>query len=177
MDAMWYYTQGNSGQLGPVTEAEIRALLEQGKIKPTDLVWTDGMGEWAAARTRPEFSAPSGPDSASAVQDTGLPPKLLGWMSFTGAMTLLAGVIYCLSCFGLVFGVFMIVAGVALLGCRTTLESAGTPPPAFVPFFGKLNTVMAMLGVAYIVCLVITAITVIFYVVAIAGGVRHMFGG
>jgi hypothetical protein len=42
---MWYYTLNNQ-QVGPVEEAEIKKLVEAGKITHGTLVWTNGMANW-----------------------------------------------------------------------------------------------------------------------------------
>ena len=49
MTAQWYYTSNNE-QRGPVTWAKLRELASIGMLKPSDLVWTDGMDEWVKAR-------------------------------------------------------------------------------------------------------------------------------
>ena len=49
MTAEWYYTSNNE-QRGPVTWAKLRELASIGMLKPSDLVWTDGMDEWVKAR-------------------------------------------------------------------------------------------------------------------------------
>jgi TM2 domain-containing membrane protein YozV len=46
----WYYSVGGDRQ-GPITAAELKKLAETGTLKPTDLVWKDGMGDWAQAKT------------------------------------------------------------------------------------------------------------------------------
>ncbi|MFW6154574.1 MAG: DUF975 family protein [Planctomycetota bacterium] len=44
----WHcYLRGE--QLGPFTEDEIRRMVAEGRLGPQDLVWTEGMAEWAAA--------------------------------------------------------------------------------------------------------------------------------
>ncbi len=48
----WYCFIGGQ-QYGPVSEDDLRAWIRQGRIKPADLVWTDGMSEWAAAGSVP----------------------------------------------------------------------------------------------------------------------------
>ena len=50
----WYYARGDQ-RLGPVDVSEIRALAAQGELNGDDLVWTDGMADWAPARTRREL--------------------------------------------------------------------------------------------------------------------------
>ncbi len=58
----WYYSCDRE-QHGPVTRATLGELAEAGELRPSDLVWKDGMAEWAAAfRVRglfPEGSPPN----------------------------------------------------------------------------------------------------------------------
>jgi len=48
----WYYAKGNK-QHGPVSVAELKKLADSGELKPGDLVWRDGMEQWAPARNDP----------------------------------------------------------------------------------------------------------------------------
>jgi len=41
----WHYLEG-SEQRGPVTDADLEALVRGGKIGPDTLVWREGMAEW-----------------------------------------------------------------------------------------------------------------------------------
>jgi hypothetical protein len=50
VNADWFYSVGDS-RLGPVTEDELKRLVAEGKLKPSDLVWRDGMPDWVEART------------------------------------------------------------------------------------------------------------------------------
>jgi hypothetical protein len=50
VNADWFYSVGDS-RLGPVTEDELKRLVADGKLKPGDLVWHDGMADWVEART------------------------------------------------------------------------------------------------------------------------------
>lgn len=36
----------NGQQYGPISEEELRGWVAQGRVRPTDLVWTDGMANW-----------------------------------------------------------------------------------------------------------------------------------
>lgn len=92
-----------------------------------------------------------------------IPPKLGGWIRFSGVVTITMGVLYCLSCFGILWGVLMIIGGVALLGARSTLETLPRVPTALGPFFEKLNTFFMVLGIAYIIMLAGIALAIIFY--------------
>lgn len=48
----WFYAKGNR-QFGPVGTAELRQLLEQGELAPTELVWQKGMKSWTPASAVP----------------------------------------------------------------------------------------------------------------------------
>ena len=52
----WYYSQ-NSTQLGPVSDAELRARISSGQIASTELVWREGMRDWVAVASVPELGA------------------------------------------------------------------------------------------------------------------------
>jgi hypothetical protein len=45
----WFYSVGDTRQ-GPVTEDELKRLAAEGTLKPSDLVWKDGMPDWVEAR-------------------------------------------------------------------------------------------------------------------------------
>jgi hypothetical protein len=44
----WYYAKGDQKQ-GPITSEQFRGLAMSGALKPTDLVWTEGMTDWIEA--------------------------------------------------------------------------------------------------------------------------------
>jgi len=50
MSQEWYYAHGGV-QKGPVTEAQLKALIPLGQLLLNDLVWRDGMAEWVKAGT------------------------------------------------------------------------------------------------------------------------------
>jgi predicted Zn finger-like uncharacterized protein len=47
----WYYAVDQQ-QMGPVTWAALLELARNGTLKPTQLVWTDGMAQWEPAHTQ-----------------------------------------------------------------------------------------------------------------------------
>jgi hypothetical protein len=49
-DRAWYYASGGQ-QRGPVKTAQLKQLATAGELKPEDLVWCDGMPNWAPAGT------------------------------------------------------------------------------------------------------------------------------
>ena len=50
--SVWYYMSGENRR-GPVTEAQLKALVEIGSLRPADLVWRDGMSAWVEAARLP----------------------------------------------------------------------------------------------------------------------------
>ena len=52
-----YYIAMGGAQQGPYDLAAMQALMQQGQINSSTLVWKSGMPQWAAASTLPELSA------------------------------------------------------------------------------------------------------------------------
>jgi TM2 domain-containing membrane protein YozV len=46
----WYYSI-NGDRQGPTSAAELKKLADAGTLKATDLVWKDGMADWAPAKS------------------------------------------------------------------------------------------------------------------------------
>lgn len=80
VDEGWYYVE-NQAAIGPVDTDEISALIAQGKMMPSTLVWRDGMPEWAAADGYFEFPRPATtlpPVISRTSQDTSHPAETSG---------------------------------------------------------------------------------------------------
>ena len=58
MSREWYYAMGDEKH-GPVTAEQLRALARSGELAPTDLVWTDGMGDWRQASSVKDLLPPA----------------------------------------------------------------------------------------------------------------------
>jgi TM2 domain-containing membrane protein YozV len=62
----WYYTVNDERQ-GPISAADLKKLAEAGTLKATDLVWKDGMTDWAQAKSiKGLFAGGSGANPAPA---------------------------------------------------------------------------------------------------------------
>lgn len=48
MADIWFYTRSGK-QMEPVSTAELRQMAAQGHLKPTDMVWREGMPQWIRA--------------------------------------------------------------------------------------------------------------------------------
>ncbi len=58
----WHCLIGGQ-KYGPVSEEDLRAWIRQGRIRPADMVWADGMDEWTAAGSVPGLFDVAGPPS------------------------------------------------------------------------------------------------------------------
>ncbi len=169
MQRSWYYSKDRTERQGPVSTEQLRALIRQGTVSPDTLVWAEGMTDWITASATPELRSPELPATAPQAEPTEaaspvlVPPNLGAWLRFVGIMSILMGVVYCASCFGILWGVLLIVGGVALLGARSALEQITEVPAAFIPFLDRLNTFFLVTGIAYIIMLVGTALVFVFY--------------
>ncbi len=60
-DIQWFIARDGT-QHGPVTDAELRKIVELAHLKPTDLVWRQGFTDWrAASSVFPELAQPQPP--------------------------------------------------------------------------------------------------------------------
>jgi len=163
MEKMWHYTRGDSEQQGPVSESEIRGMLASGALSSSDLVWAEGMAEWVMVSSVPVLGGGTEVGELQPLAGMELPPRLLGWMTFIGVMCLLSGILQCLSCVGIITGVFMIIAGSGLLAAKGALASVSEFDSRLALFFEKLNTFMSMLGVTCIIGIVLYGIVAVVY--------------
>ena len=64
--AEWFYGKDNT-QHGPVSDLEIRNLVNSGQITMETIVWREGMTDWVPLKDIPEFNSSAGshPSSAS----------------------------------------------------------------------------------------------------------------
>ena len=44
----WHYMQNNQ-QFGPISGQKLKLLAQSGELQPNDLVWKEGMEQWAPA--------------------------------------------------------------------------------------------------------------------------------
>lgn len=59
-EAVWYFADGDV-QRGPVTEAQLRALIGTGNLTPENPVWKEGLDDWTPAGEVPGLFDPTGP--------------------------------------------------------------------------------------------------------------------
>lgn len=81
----WYCAVGRD-QYGPVGQDELCLWVREGRIKPSDLVWSEGMAEWTKATA-----------VAGLLATPGTPPPLL--KPHRGAAVLALGITGIMPCF------------------------------------------------------------------------------
>ncbi len=69
---LWYYGDGEQRH-GPVSLHDLRRLALAGQLQPSDLVWRQGMAEWAAAADV-DGLLPAGPATCSLPEVSSSPP-------------------------------------------------------------------------------------------------------
>jgi uncharacterized RDD family membrane protein YckC len=57
MPDQWFYAQSGQ-QKGPISIDALRQLIAAGSLRPTDLVWREGMANWTALQSVPELTPP-----------------------------------------------------------------------------------------------------------------------
>ena len=67
MPDSWYVVK-NGNRRGPFTSAQVRQMVATGELKPTDMLWKDGMANWIQASSVTELFAAIQPDD-------GMPPR------------------------------------------------------------------------------------------------------
>ena len=144
----WHYSHDGTQQ-GPVTEDEIKGMISAGSVKPSDLVWCDGMAGWEpvssvaelmpAANTN-ELAAHAAPAAAASmsayVEDSTLSQAVV----YSGFWRRVAASLIDSVILGVVGAILGIVLGVAMV-------SGGTDDTEVVELTG--NVVGLFLGWLY----------------------------
>lgn len=125
----WFYVK-NGVREGPVSDEQLQQAVRSGAIQPADLVWRQGMPQWAPAGSAPElfvgtlpppgvaaplavpyYTARQEPSTAGIGQDAGmrmlLPVGRSGWAIAAGYLGLLS-VLAVPGPFALLFGILAI---------------------------------------------------------------------
>lgn len=62
--SQWHCTI-NGRKYGPVSAQDLHNWLAEGRLRPTDHVWTDGMDDWAPCNTVEEFNRHTPPQQSN----------------------------------------------------------------------------------------------------------------
>ena len=154
--ANWYFVNSKTrDKSGPHEEAFVRAKFIAGEIAPETLVWHDGLANWIpAGQAFAALQAPSGAEG-----QVPLPDGLRGWMTFIAIVTILGALLPAV----MLYGIPMLLAGLALLGAKTALDRTPFVSPDLIPFFTKLRSFFCCWGWMYIIGLFVFVIFLLIY--------------
>ena len=125
--SQWHCSIGGQ-KYGPISEADVKQWIAEGRLSSLDLVWTDGMAEWASVSQVPSLSggvAPAG--FPPPVSPPGLPPvaqqavKRVRQVEAPGAKASMICGIIGLFCFGIVLGPIALIMG---LGAKSKIKQS-----------------------------------------------------
>ncbi len=148
----WYYVDPKtSDKRGPYDERRIRQGYIDGLLSAGTLVWREGLANWIPLRDALDLTA-APPLGEGRVP---LPPGLCGWMLFDGICTIIVSLPLLIL---LPWNIPLLVAGIALLGARSTLERTPYVHEETLPFLLRLRTVFCAAGWVYIVMIVLAIV-------------------
>lgn len=149
----WHYTLNGQPAAAPVSAAQLKQLAASGQLKPTDLVWQDGMLEWAPAASVKGLFPTSKSIGDSAVvppasttkpandRRIAKPKPPLDWMNMHPVAVLALTLVTC-GIFGLVYSYKVCRTFSAKAAPRRT-DVAGRP-------LGRLRHPLAVLALSYL---------------------------
>ncbi len=100
------------------------------------------------------------------------------WMKFVGVVLIIAGVFYCITIIGLLFGWLPIWLGVLLFSSAKRLDvlREGESPPVAVESIEKLSLFFKISGIATLVYVVFLAFLLLFVLLRAVGAVTGFDG-
>ena len=185
MERMWYYAKSGSSQKeGPIAENDLKSIISIGQLTGRDLVWSEGMKNWATIDQVPELAPPGTLIPSPAVATTSfpsagigdLPAGLTSWMQFYGVLHIVLGVISCLTCVGIFTGIFMLIGGLALVKAKGLLLLVDEIPASMLPFFEKLKSFFMMLGIMYLVGIALAGVGVLMNLIMVTATMSKLVG-
>lgn len=69
-----FFVAVNGQQAGPYTMMQLQGFAQQGQLLPDTLVWTNGMPQWAAAKSVPALQPLFAPNTPPTIPGSGMPP-------------------------------------------------------------------------------------------------------
>lgn len=164
-DVQWHFARGDGVRGGPVSETEIRRMLQAGELRSTDLIWREGLPQWQPAGQITAFAnlAPPPlpvqgigyagrmpPPPANEIgQDAGmrmlLPVGRSGWAIASGYLGLLA----VFPLVGVLFGLGAVITGLlAIKEINRNPQRHGMPRAIFGIVMGALFSVVYIIMIA-----------------------------
>jgi hypothetical protein len=166
--AQWYAQVGGQ-RYGPVGDEEIRAWFAQGRVKPADYVWSEGMANWAQAggvfgAAQPQTAG--GSPAQGAVAGTGYTPPPIPAAYAGGAVTYYAkphrgtavlvlgilSIVFCFTC-GWICGIIAwVMANNDLRDMAAgTMDPSGEGNTKAGRICGIIGTILGIVGVVLVI--------------------------
>ncbi|HTU17925.1 MAG TPA: GYF domain-containing protein [Gemmataceae bacterium] len=143
----WHYTLNGQPVAAPVSAVQLKQLASSGQLKPSDLVWQDGMLEWAPASSVKGLFPTSKSIGDSAVVPPSSPAKPtkprqpFDWMNMHPVVVLVLTI-----CTGGIFGLvysYMVCRTYAAKASHRKLDAAGRT-------LGRVRHPFAVLMLSYL---------------------------
>jgi hypothetical protein len=83
-------------------------------------------------------------------------------MTFIAVINIVGGIFSCLTCIGIIWGIFMIIAGTSLLAAKNALSGITAVDSSLALFFEKLKSFILMTGILYIITVILTMVQLVF---------------
>ena len=167
----WWYTASDGRQTGPVSEGDLQALIAAGSVRPSDMVWREGLSAWTSAASAfnrateppPLGHPPAPPPVPYATVNTSPPPRPVLPSKAPGIITIpllisaiwncLAVVFWISTCFGIFFAVPLIVLLIFEFMLYADLNnSMKIVPPSKVRTTAVCEIVAGLVSLAPFVC-------------------------
>lgn len=144
----WY--SGRDGQqYGPFDDNQIRSMIAEGRVLPTDLVWHEGLAQWTAASNVRELYPAGAPPQPIQPQVFGYAPVV---EEFRGKAQTAMILSFCgLLCFGPIIGTIAIVfASIAMSGMKRTGNYNGHGMAVTGLIIGIVDVVIGLLYLLFV---------------------------
>jgi hypothetical protein len=149
----WHYTLNGQPAATPVSAAQLKQLAASGQLKPTDLVWQDGMLEWAPAGSVKGLFPTSKSLGDSAVippssvtktvngRKTGEPSPPFDWVNLHPALVLVLTIVTG-GIFGLIYS-YKVCQAYTAKAANRKIDAAGRP-------LGRVRHPLGVLMLSYL---------------------------
>lgn len=150
--AQWHAQIGGQ-QYGPVSEEDLKSWIAQGRVSPTDFVWSEGMPNWVAAGTAFAQSAGAIPPIQAGKQIVYVAPLPPPPGTYAAFFCGLFSVFF--PCVGIVLGI------IALVNAKKAKTALAANPSQYAPGSGGLATAGQILGIVGIALSMLSVLVVI----------------
>ncbi len=142
-------------QYGPISEEELKSWAAQGRVGPSDLVWSEGMSAWAPAGSVPELGL--SPVGAMGATPPPFPPPTVQQQPHRGGAILTLGILGLVVC--VICGIIAWVMGSNDLRQMDagTMNPAGRGMTYAGKICGMISVILSLVGIVLAILINIIA--------------------